>query len=119
MKKYYYCVNTGKDGEPVQLKGYIEANSKEDAIQKLVDNGTVDHGWYEFLDLIEEDVLNFLNEVRDLQRKYGIYIGTEYDEVLDYDWDERPYVSGIDTYVTLEDKNGHCLFKVYDGLFYD
>lgn len=51
MDKYYYYVNTFKDGEPVQLYGDIEAESKEDAIQKLIDDGTVNSRGYEFLEL--------------------------------------------------------------------
>lgn len=53
MNKYHYCVNTFKDGEPVQLCGDIEAESEEAAIQKLIDNGTVCSRGYEFLDLKE------------------------------------------------------------------
>lgn len=51
VMKYYYCVNTFKDGEPVQLDGYTDAESEEDAIQKLIGNGTVDSHGYEFLEL--------------------------------------------------------------------
>lgn len=53
MNKYYYCVNTFKDSEPVQLRGYIEARYETDAIQKLIDNGTIDPYSYEFLTLEE------------------------------------------------------------------
>ena len=51
MNKYHYCVNTFKDGEPVQLNGDVEAESEEDAIRRLIDNGTVYSRGYEFLDL--------------------------------------------------------------------
>lgn len=51
MDKYYYCVNTFKSGEPVQLEGYIEATSEEAAIQKLIDDGVVYAYGYEFLEL--------------------------------------------------------------------
>lgn len=51
MDRYHYCVNTFKDNEPVQLYGDIEAESEEDAIQKLIDNDTVDSRVYEFLEL--------------------------------------------------------------------
>ena len=50
-KSYYYCVNTFKNGEPVQLDGHIDAESEEDAIQKLIENGTVNSRGYEFLEL--------------------------------------------------------------------
>ena len=51
MCKYYYLVNTFKDEEPIQVKGYIEAFGEEEAIQKLINNGVVYPYAYEFLDL--------------------------------------------------------------------
>ena len=51
MNKYHYCVNTFKNEEPVQLYGNINAESEEDAIQKLIDNGIVCPNGYEFLEL--------------------------------------------------------------------
>ena len=51
MNKYYYCVNTFKNDDPIQLEGYIDALSEEDAILKLIDNGIVYSHGYEFLDL--------------------------------------------------------------------
>lgn len=53
MPKYHYCVNTFKDGEPVQLYGDIEAESEEDVIQRLIDDGIVYSRGYEFLELRE------------------------------------------------------------------
>lgn len=53
MNKYYYCVNTFKNNEPIQLHGYIEAKSENDAIQKLIDNVSVYPRGYEFLELRE------------------------------------------------------------------
>lgn len=53
MIKYYYCVNTFKDSEPVQISGYIKAKYETDVIQKLIDNGTIDPYSYEFLTLEE------------------------------------------------------------------
>ena len=53
MDKYYYVVNTFKDDEPVQIQGCIEASSEEEAIQKLIDNGTVCANSYEFLELVK------------------------------------------------------------------
>lgn len=108
MNRYYYCVNTDRNDEPIQVSGCIYAENEDDAIQKLIDNGTVSPNFYEFLDLMEEDVHNFLNEVRDIQRKYGIYIGAYYDK----DWN-CPCVRLVDkTY-------NNTIFKVYEGLFYD
>ena len=51
MDKYYYCVNTFQNSEPVQEKGYIEAESEEDAIRKLINEGIVYPRGYEFLEL--------------------------------------------------------------------
>ena len=51
MNEYYYCVNTFKNGEPVQIDGCVYAENANDAIQKLIDNGTIDSGGYEFLEL--------------------------------------------------------------------
>lgn len=39
MSKYYYCVNTFKGSEPVQLSGYIEARYETDYR---------DDGWYDY-----------------------------------------------------------------------
>lgn len=51
MYEYYYYVNTFKNHEPVQLEGWVEASSEEEAIQKLIKDGTVDSHGYEFLEL--------------------------------------------------------------------
>lgn len=58
-KYYYYCVNTFKESEPVQLSGYIEAKYETDVIQKLIDNGTIDPYSYEFLTLEELDEYDY------------------------------------------------------------
>ena len=49
--EYYFFANTWKDGEPIQVEGYVEAWSEEDAIQKLIESGAVSTDGYEFLDL--------------------------------------------------------------------
>lgn len=51
MDKYYYYVNTFQNNKPIQRQGYIEAESEEDAIQKLIDEGIVSPHGYEFLEL--------------------------------------------------------------------
>lgn len=51
MNKYYYCVNTFDGDEPVQLQGDIEADTEDDAIQKLIDDNTINAKGYEFLEL--------------------------------------------------------------------
>lgn len=53
MNKYCYCVNTfkGKKLEAVQICGDIYAESEEDAVRKLIEDGTVDSHGYEFLEL--------------------------------------------------------------------
>lgn len=56
MNKYCYCVNTfeGEELKAVQICGDICAETEEDAIRKLIENGTVDSGGYEFLELRKE-----------------------------------------------------------------
>ena len=52
--KYYYCVNTVDKGDnPVQLDGYIEAESEERAIKNLIDAGIICPRSYEFLELVQ------------------------------------------------------------------
>lgn len=51
MRIYYYCVNTLKDGEQVQVKSLINAVNKQDAIRTLIDEGIISKSGYEFLDL--------------------------------------------------------------------
>ena len=53
MGKYYYCVNTFKNDEPVQLEGYVDAETELDAVRKLIKYGDVDPYGYEFLRLEE------------------------------------------------------------------
>lgn len=56
MNKYCYCVNTfeGEELKTVQICGDICAETEEDAVRKLIENGTVDSGGYEFLELRKE-----------------------------------------------------------------
>ena len=54
MSKYYYCVNTFKSDTPVQIEGFVKADSEEAAISKLIQEGVIDLRSYEFLDLCEE-----------------------------------------------------------------
>lgn len=51
MYRYYYFANTWDCNEPVQVEGYVEALSEEDAIYKLIDDGIIDPKGYEFLEL--------------------------------------------------------------------
>ena len=51
MNKYYYCVNTFRNDEPVQLEGYVMADSERDAVQELINEEIVDPHSYEFLEL--------------------------------------------------------------------
>ena len=53
MKRYCYCVNTfeGEELKAVQICGDICAESEEDAVRKLIKDGTVDSHGYEFLEL--------------------------------------------------------------------
>lgn len=46
---YYYYVNTFRGGKPVQIEGTVCADSKDEAIHKLIDEGVVYEKGYEFL----------------------------------------------------------------------
>jgi hypothetical protein len=58
VNRYYYFVNTfDHSGYPIQVDGYVEADSELDAIQKVKDSGKIDIYGYEFLDLyVDNDV---------------------------------------------------------------
>jgi hypothetical protein len=49
----------------------------------------------------------FINELSQLQDKYGIYVSADYEEHIDYNWDEEPYVSGVTAYLIYRDKDGN------------
>lgn len=51
MNKYYYCVNTFQNDKPVQIDGYVFAESEEGAIQALIDEEVINPSSYEFLEL--------------------------------------------------------------------
>lgn len=50
---------------------------------------------------------SFLRELVALEEKHGIYIGADYEETLDYNWDEEPYISSISVYLIFTDKDGN------------
>jgi hypothetical protein len=49
---------------------------------------------------------SFMEELNNLQEKYNIYIHAEYEEELDYGWDEELYISGVNSYLAYYDSNG-------------
>lgn len=51
MDKFYYCVNTFRNGEPVQLEGFVFADSERNVVQELIDEEIIDPYGYEFLEL--------------------------------------------------------------------
>lgn len=48
----------------------------------------------------------FLKELEKLQEKYGLQISSNYEQEIDYDYEESPYVSGVNSYITIVDKDG-------------
>lgn len=48
----------------------------------------------------------FIEELNILQEKYNIYIQADYEEEIDYNWDEEPYVSGVHCYLAYYDSDG-------------
>ncbi|WP_242730290.1 hypothetical protein [Bacillus altitudinis] len=51
----------------------------------------------------------FLKEISALEIKYGIHIGADYEEEIDYNWEEEPYTSGIHSFLVYTDENGNAL----------
>lgn len=52
-----------------------------------------------------EKLQQFFNEFNALQEKYGIKVLSDYEEHIDYNWDEEPYVSGVESYLVLYNQN--------------
>lgn len=48
----------------------------------------------------------FIKELNKLEEKYGFRIASSYEEEIDYDYEESPYVSGVHSYLTLIDEEG-------------
>jgi hypothetical protein len=59
--------------------------------------------------LDKEKLKHFLIELKQLEVKYGIYISASYEESIDYNWDDEPYVSGIGAYLVFSDNDGNEL----------
>lgn len=55
----------------------------------------------------KEKFERFLEELHQLEDKHGIHIEAGYEEVLDYNWDEEPYVSGVTACLMFTDKDGN------------
>lgn len=55
----------------------------------------------------------FLEELNNLQDKYGIYIDADYNEYIDYDWNESPYVSGTEACVIFMNKGGYEIQDIH------
>lgn len=51
--------------------------------------------------------LLFLRELDQLEQKYGMRVVADYEETIDYDYEESPYVSGGQSYLTLLDEDGN------------
>lgn len=54
----------------------------------------------------KEKIQQFFDEFIALQEKYGVRLYPDCEEVIDYNWDEEPYVSGVTAYMTLYNSNG-------------
>lgn len=55
----------------------------------------------------KEKLKQFLKELSQLEKKYGIFVAASYEENIDYNWDEEPYVSGVSAYLIFSDKDGN------------
>lgn len=64
--------------------------------------------------MTEDEVEDFLDELSQLQKKYGIYVESEIVEDWDYDYDDNAYLNGVDSYLVLEDGNGNVIKRLWD-----
>ena len=55
----------------------------------------------------KEKLQQFLMDLNKLENKYEIYISSTYDEELNYDYEENPYVSGVSSQLVFSDKDGN------------
>lgn len=55
----------------------------------------------------------FLQELRELEEKYGYCVSADYEEEIHYDWDEEPYVASVEAYLLITDSNGDQI-KIYE-----
>lgn len=55
----------------------------------------------------KEKFKQFLKDLKQLEEKHGIYISASYEEEIDYNWDEEPYVSGVQAVLMYYDNNGN------------
>jgi hypothetical protein len=53
----------------------------------------------------KQKLLQFFKEFNELQEKYGIRVSADYEEKIDYNWDEEPYVCGVESYLVLYDNH--------------
>ncbi|MEK4824517.1 hypothetical protein NSS71_08160 [Niallia sp. FSL W8-0951] len=54
-----------------------------------------------------EKLRKFLEELADLEEKHGVYIAADYEEFIDYDWEESPYVASVSAHLIYTDKEGN------------
>lgn len=63
---------------------------------------------------MNEKLNNFFEEFKALQQKYSVFVSSDYDEQIDYDWEEEPYVSGISSYLVIYDSNKEKQLAIID-----
>lgn len=67
------------------------------------------------MDIDDQTLEKFKNEFEELQKKYGIYVIADHEEQIDYNWNEEPYVSGIQSFLTYRDSEDNIIDS--DGVF--
>ena len=63
------------------------------------------------------NVNDFLREIKQLQVKYGIFIRAEYEEDLDYNWDDELVCVGVRSNIVLCDINDNCYSLDTDEIY--
>lgn len=65
----------------------------------------------------KEKAKQFIKELKQLQKKHGIQITSTYEEEIDYDYEESPYISGVQSYMLLIDNDGNEV--IFEDIIYE
>jgi L-lysine 2,3-aminomutase len=61
----------------------------------------------EGIEMNKEKLKGFLKELKQLEDKYEIRISSSCVEMIDFDWADEPFISGISSQLVFSDENGN------------
>lgn len=56
-----------------------------------------------------EKVKKFIEALSLLEMEHGIHISADYEEEIDYGWEEDPYISGVRPFLIYVDEQGYYI----------